>query len=246
MTPLPRCWFVLLLLFAWTGPTPLRGADEPLDGAWKWTFTMPDGARITPRVRLSRQGDVLRGTAMVRGHEAPISDGRIQGDTVSWSVLREHDGHKVTTRYQGRWTGDIIKGTVESDWAGVGEMRRYDWEAKRVPNTPVGTWRWSVAGAGRRVATAGGRGGNDAKGTFAVDGHKVTGKVSGVGRELDIRRGRIIDGVFTFELVRERDGVRIVTYYTGRVTGDTIKGEWETDFGLEVRRRTWEATRLEE
>jgi hypothetical protein len=246
MNALFRCGVALLLLFQLDGQTPLQCAEEPLDGAWKWTFTMPDGGRVTPRVRLSRQGELLRGTAIVRGHEAPISNGRIQGDNVSWSVVREHEGRRVTTRYQGKWAGDTIKGTVESDW--TGEANRYEWEAKRVPNTPAGTWRWFVVGPARRPGggRTGARGTNEVRGTFAVDGHKVTGKVTGLGRDGEIRRGRIMDGVFTFELVRERDGIRVVTYYTGRVVGDTIKGDWESDVGLELRRRLWEATRLDD
>jgi len=44
-------------------------------------------------------------------------------------------------------------------------------------------------------------------------------------------------------VVRERDGVETVTVYSGKLDGDTIRGETEFEFGNEVRKREWIATR---
>ena len=87
----------LMALFAGTAArTPAAdsaGAPPPpkAEGTWKWTFTMPDGTKASPRAKLKREGNVLTGKSLVgTGTEVAISDGRVDGDLVSWSVVREH------------------------------------------------------------------------------------------------------------------------------------------------------------
>lgn len=218
---------------------------SPVDGTWKWTFTMPDGTKAEPRAKLKLDGDKLTGTSSLRaGNEAAITNGTINGDQVSWSVVREHDGRKVITRYQGTLAGDTLTGTIESDWAG--EARRYEWKAKRPPFTPTGTWRMSFsAGGGGRGFGAGGRGGTgggggDSKLVMKQDGEKVTGKMTFFGRDSDLVNGKWVNGELSFDTVRERDGNKSVTKYWGKLDGDKIVGEVDSEFfGV----RPWEVTR---
>jgi hypothetical protein len=211
-------------------------ATAKLDGSWKWTFTMPDGSKIEPRAKLKRDGDTLTGTSRFRsGATVPIQDGKIDGDTVSWNVVREHDGRKVTTRYEGKLTGDAIKGTVSSDWAG--ETRSYPWEATRTSETPEGDWKWDVAFGEFRSS-------NTAK--LKLEGKKLTGKVKSRDREYDIKDGKFESGQISFTVKRDRDGNDIVTTYRGKLDGDTIRGEMETAFGTgEPRASEWLATRVD-
>src|SRR5213593_1572531 len=105
-------------------------AVPKLDGVWKWSFTMPDGTKAEPKVRLKQEGDTLTGNSIPRANMSiAIADAKLDGDKVSWGVTREAGGRKVTTRYEGKVEGETIKGTITSDWAG--EARRYDWLAKR-------------------------------------------------------------------------------------------------------------------
>ena len=213
------------------------------DGTWKWTFTMPDGTKAEPRAKIKLEGDKLTGTTSLRaGNEAAITNGTLNGDQVSWSVVREHDGHKVTTQYKGKIAGDALIGTIESDWAG--EVRRYEWQAKRPPYTPTGTWRMQFGGRGRGFGGGGREGAtggtNDSKLVLKQDGEKVTGKMTFFGRESDVVNGKWVNGELSFDTVRERDGVKSVTKYWGKLDGDKIVGEVDSEwFGV----RPWEVTR---
>ena len=198
---------------------------------------MPDGNKVDPRVTLKRQGDTLTGSSRFRsGPATPIQNGKINGDTVSWEVVREHDGRKVTTRYEGKLRDDTLKGSVSSDWAG--ETKTYPWEARRTPETPEGDWRWQTAfGDFRSSYTA----------ALKLSGGKLTGKIKSRDREYDIRNGKFEAGTVSFTVSRERGGAEILTHYRGQLQGDTIKGQSETTFGsAEPRAADWLATRAED
>src|SRR6266481_3810051 len=67
-----------------------------LEGTWKWTFTMPDGSQVTPRLELREEAGQLSGTTRLRpGSEAPITNLTVRGDTVSFEVVREREGRAV-------------------------------------------------------------------------------------------------------------------------------------------------------
>jgi hypothetical protein len=107
----------------------------------------------------------------------------------------------------------------------------------------TGTWSWTVAGR---------NGGADRKMSlkFKVEGDKLTGKLIAPGRndqttETEIKDGKIKDGEFSFTVSRERNGTTTVTKYTGKISGDTIKGKtsMERDGQAVGRERDWEAKR---
>lgn len=225
-----------LLCFALPSRSETEGQPK-LDGVWKWSFTMPDGTRSDPKAHLKREGDTLTGTSTPRpGMAIPITDGKIDGDKVSWSILREAAGRKVTTRYEGRVKGDTIKGSIRSDWAG-GETKTYEWSAKRAPDTPEGTWKWESAFGNFRSESSAKLDLDD------KDKTKLKGKAKLRTTEVDIKNGKFKDGEVSFDVVRERDGVETVTTFRGKLDGDTIKGESEFEFGGELRKREWIATR---
>lgn len=52
----------------------------------------------------------------------------MKDDSVSFKVTREFDGNKVVISYQGKLSGDAIKG--ETKFERDGEERTREWEAK--------------------------------------------------------------------------------------------------------------------
>ena len=69
-------------------------------------------------------------SAIFSENESELRDGKVQGDEVTFRIVRERDGRTVTSKYKGRIHQDnSIKGEVESDW--TGEVRRLEWEAKK-------------------------------------------------------------------------------------------------------------------
>ncbi|MBI3465365.1 MAG: hypothetical protein HY000_20255 [Planctomycetes bacterium] len=98
-------------------------------GTWKFSVTFNDQTFETT-LKLKQEGEKLTGTATGRGGtETEISDGTVKDGAVSFSVVRERDGQKFTTKYNGKLEGDSIKGTRESNFGG--QARTADWEAKR-------------------------------------------------------------------------------------------------------------------
>ena len=62
-------------------------------------------------------------------------------------------------------------------------------------------------------------------------------------QETAIEDGKYKDGEISFKVTRERNNQKIISKYSGKMTGDTIKGKMEFDRGGETMSRDWEAKR---
>lgn len=77
-----------------------------------------------------------------------------------------------------------------------------------------------------------------------VDGNKVTGVMLGRNnQETAIEDGKFKNGEISFTVTRERNGQKIGTKYTGKLTGDSMKGKMELERDGNKESRDWEATR---
>ena len=106
------------------------------------------------------------------------------------------------------------------------------------PN-PTGTWTWSptFAGEERRL---------DMILNLKLEGDKLTGDLNWGRKKTPIEEGTYKDGELSFKVSSERTGQKVTIQYTGKITGNTIKGkvEWVTGGG-EQRPRNWEALRAD-
>jgi hypothetical protein len=125
-------------------------SDKKADATGTWTWTMqprggqggdaPQPRKIT--LKLKAEGEKLTGSVTSpfgrrggQGGDAQqptpteISDGKVKGDEVSFSVVREFNGNKFTQKYSGKLDGDTIKGKIAFERNGEAQSR--DWEAKR-------------------------------------------------------------------------------------------------------------------
>jgi hypothetical protein len=99
-------------------------------GTWKWTTTFGGQSREST-AKLKQEGEKLTGV-YVGGQsntETAIENGSVKGDTVSFTVTRERDGQKRTTKYTGTLKDDTITGKSEGQRGG--ETQSTDWVAKR-------------------------------------------------------------------------------------------------------------------
>ncbi len=122
------CLFVALALH-----TEVQAADA--SGTWPWTTPGRNGGE--PRkmtLKLKAEGEKLTGKLGAPNRdgeitETDIADGKIKGDEVSFTVTREFNGNKFTSKYNGKLSADAIKGKMEFERNGESQSR--DWEAKR-------------------------------------------------------------------------------------------------------------------
>ena len=108
-----------------------KAEDKKADpsGTWKWSFTGQGGQTRETTLKLKLEGEKLTGTVSGRGGETAIAEAKLKGEEISFQVTREFNGNKVTTKYNGKISGDTIKGKMEFERDGQAQSR--DWEAKR-------------------------------------------------------------------------------------------------------------------
>lgn|SRR5487761_1434382 len=114
-----------------TSSATLLAADESTDptGTWKWSVTFNDRTRDMT-LKLKLEGDKLTGSMLGRDNqETPIEDAKYKDGEVSFTVTRERNGQKFMIKYNGKVSGDTIKG--KSEFQRDGQTQSRDWEAKR-------------------------------------------------------------------------------------------------------------------
>ena len=102
---------------------------------------------------------------------------------------------------------------------------------------PTGTWTWTVPGRD---------GGEPRTSTLKLkkEGDKLTGTMSMRQNEVAIEEGTIKGDEVSFKVTRQFREQKFTSKYTGKVSGDTIKGKMEfTGRDGETRSRDWEVKR---
>ena len=99
------------------------------DVSGKWTAEMQGrgGNTMTVNMNLKADGAKLTGTVSGRNGDTEISDGKVDGDNVSFSVVREFNGNQIKQNYKGKLDGDTIHFTVTREGGnGGGQERTFD------------------------------------------------------------------------------------------------------------------------
>ena len=96
-----------------------------------------------------------------------------------------------------------------------------------------GTWKSSFTNQDGQVRES----------TFKLkaEGEKLTGTISGRQNDTAIEEGKIKADEISFKVTREFNGNKVTTKYTGKVSGDTIKGKSESQRDGQARSRDWVA-----
>jgi len=83
-----------------------------VDVTGKWTAQVPgrDGQAREMTFTFKQDGDKLTGTQSgFRGQDLPIADGKVTGDTLSFTVTAEFGGNSIKWNYTGKIAGDEIQ-----------------------------------------------------------------------------------------------------------------------------------------
>jgi hypothetical protein len=101
-------WLVVVVaLFAMT----VSAAD--IAGTWKSSVETPNGTFESTYV-FKVDGNKLTGTiSMGQMGDVEISEGKVDGDSLSFVVVREFNGNEFKMTYKGKVTGDEMKLTME-------------------------------------------------------------------------------------------------------------------------------------
>lgn len=83
-----------------------------IDGKWTAQVEGRNGAQ-TQTLTLKASGSTLTGTLSGgRGGAAEISNGTIEGDRISFTIVREFGERKITQEFKGTISGDELKLTM--------------------------------------------------------------------------------------------------------------------------------------
>jgi hypothetical protein len=132
-----RKWITSFFAVCLVAATAIAAEPTPA-GVWKWTVQGRQGGQgFEQTVRLDFKEGKLSG--IMPGRDAgqysvpdtPITDASFQNGQVKFSVTREFNGQKFTTKYDGKLEGNTIKGSFERGGMNGKALPKSDWLAKR-------------------------------------------------------------------------------------------------------------------
>lgn len=113
----------------WVAKREAKKVAHDLTGEWRSTIKRQDSTPLESTLLFRQADELLTGLNRNRGGEMEIQDAKIEGDQVTFRILRERDGRTITSKYSGKISDGTIIGHMESDWSG--EFRKMEWEAKK-------------------------------------------------------------------------------------------------------------------
>lgn len=115
-----------------------RGQDKAADPTGTWIWTTPGrngGPDRTNTLTLKLEDSKLTGTISAPGRggqavETPVSDIKVDGDNISFDIVRHFNGNSTTNKYSGKIADGKITGKMEYNNRN-GEAQSRDWKAQR-------------------------------------------------------------------------------------------------------------------
>lgn len=102
-----------------------------VSGNWKWTAQGRNGPMEATAKLLLKDG-ALTGTVSGRMGETAIGDASFKDGNLAFTVTREYNGNKIVIKYEGKFAGDTITGTIERPGRDGGAPTKTEWQAIRV------------------------------------------------------------------------------------------------------------------
>lgn len=215
-----------------TGTRPQSDLD--LNGTWLLVATS-DGGTFEPKLHLKHKGDDISGKyEWTESVVAEVMDGKIVDAELIFTVTHDFDGQELKVNYKVKPEGDKLAGTADyklGDQAGTAQI-----EGRRSKVASIaGDWKIAITGENGDTIEATAR--------LTQDGDQIGGDYTGPAGEAKITEAKFDGMTLTFQVVRERDGRRLVLGYKGEVAGDKITGDVEFEFDGQTRSTKFEAKR---
>ena len=103
--------------------SPFAVSAADVDGTWTAAVERPDGGTIDLTYTFKADGEALTGTMSTPMGDSEISDGKISGEDISFSVVVSPGGNDFKLLYKGKVQGDEIAFTSERE--GSGQTREF-------------------------------------------------------------------------------------------------------------------------
>jgi len=210
-----------------------------LTGKWTWISRF-NNSEFTNVAELTQTADRLGGTFTgPDGQKSEIKDAKLTKENeISFTITREFNGQRVVVRHVGTLDGDTIRGkrTITIN----GEDREVEWEARREKRLSLsGTWKWTVEVVGVSYPSTL---------VLVQQGERLSGKltVENLGdtpATVDIQEGKLAGDEVSFRASRTVDGEELKAHFSGKVEGDTIKGQVTIITADSERKVEWKAAR---
>ncbi len=127
MKILPKLAAAFLAASAFT----LSAFAADISGHWKWTTQGRNGPQEVTSTLTLKDG-ALTGSVSGRMGDAPIGDATFKDGQVAFTVTREFNGNKIVVKYQGKFEGDTIIGTIVRPGRDGDGPLTLEWKATRV------------------------------------------------------------------------------------------------------------------
>jgi hypothetical protein len=205
---------------------PCAFASTPA-GTWKGTIDL-QGQTVPVAVHLNVDGAKLTGN--VERDNAPaseLSDGKIEGDTIRFTIHAEYDGDTYAVQFEGKLKDDVLEGllsTPDRSWESQVKLQRDNGKAAVDVS---GTWKGSFDFQGTTVA-------------LTIKLRTVNGIIEGAVEGLPttpapIANARLSGKELSFKVKTEYDGQTYTLHFLGTYAADKIVftlgtegGEWDT------------------
>ncbi len=101
-----------------------------VSGTWKWTAQGRNGPQeVTARLQL--KDGALSGIVSGRMGDTAIGDATFKDGKLAFTVTREFSGNTIVIKYEGKFEGDAITGTIERPGRDGGAPVKLEWKASR-------------------------------------------------------------------------------------------------------------------
>lgn len=104
---------VLVMMAALLAIFAVAALAADIDGQWKAQMPGRGGQMQERTFAFKADGNKLTGTVSAQQGQTEISDGKIKGDTISFSVVRKFQEKEIKMNYKGKVSGDEIKFTMQ-------------------------------------------------------------------------------------------------------------------------------------